>query len=65
MLSKVPFFPGRRRKRVKRAQEVGEKNALTALKSHEFKRRAEFICSDSEKHLTLQVLNISHTRPDL
>ncbi len=59
------FFPGWRRKRVKRAREVGEKNALTAIKSHEFIRRAELICSDLEKHLTLQVLNVSHTRPDL
>lgn len=65
MLSKMPFFPGRRRKRVKWAWVVGEKNVLTALKSHESKRCAEFIFTDPERHLTLQVLNVSLTRPDL
>lgn len=65
VLSKVPYFPGQRRKGVKWAQEVGEKNVLTALKSHEFKWRAEFICSNPKKLLTLQVLRDSLTRPDL
>lgn len=63
VLSKVLLFSGRRRKRVKWAQEVVEKNVLTALLSHEFRRCAEFISSNREKLLTLHVLHVSH--PDL